>query len=196
MIIGYARVSTLEQDTSAQREALTKAGAKRIFEETASGGKWERTELHRMLDHLREGDVVVVTKLDRLSRSLRDLLRLVERIDKVGAQFKSLDESVDTTSPMGRMAMQMIGVFAEFEREIIRERTRAGLAYAKSQGRVGGRRPKLNAAQKAAAIEMVQGGKTHKQVAEILGVSRPTITRVLQAHTGSLLLKPARPRCR
>ena len=133
MIFGYARVSKLnKQDTVAQVKALKAAGAKKILEEKTSGSRWDRPELHRLLDQLRKGDVVIVWKLDRLSRSLKDLLYIMERIDSARAGFKSLTESIDTTKPAGRMMMQMVGSFAEFERAMIRERTLVGLAHARS----------------------------------------------------------------
>src|SRR5262249_23215740 len=131
MIFGYARVSKAEeQDTRMQETVLRAAGVEKVFAEQASGGQWDRPALHRMLDQLRTGDVVVVWKLDRLSRSLKDLLRIMERIEQLGAGFRSLTEAIDTTTPAGRMLMQMVGSFAEFERAMIRERTRAGLAAA------------------------------------------------------------------
>ncbi len=143
MLIGYARVSTNDQDTTAQASALKAAGCERIFREKATGGRWDRPELQRLLDHLRKGDVLVVWKLDRLSRSLRDVLTIMERIQEANAGFRSLTEAIDTTTPAGRMMMQMVGSFAEFERAMLRERTRAGLESARGEGRVGGRRPKL-----------------------------------------------------
>src|SRR5260221_425792 len=112
VLIGYVRVSRDAQDSNLQVRALKKAGVKRMFEENASGGRWDRPELQRMLDQLRAGDVVVVWKLDRLSRSLRDLLSIMERIAAVGAGFRSLTETIDTTSSAGRMMMQMVGAFA------------------------------------------------------------------------------------
>ena len=115
-------------------------GCSRLFEEKASGGRWDRPELHRLLDHLRDGDVVVVWKLDRLSRSLKDLLHIMEKIGEAGAGFRSLTEHIDTTTPAGRMMMQMVGAFAEFERAMIRERTSAGLAAARAEGRIIRRR--------------------------------------------------------
>jgi len=144
MNLGYARVSTDDQATAAQLEALRAAGCGRVFVERASGGRWDRPELHRMLDQLRQGDVVIVWKLDRLSRSLKDLLSIMEKIDAAGAGFRSLTEAIDTTTPAGRMMMQMVGVFAEFEREMIRERPRAGLDRARHNGRPPGRNPKLS----------------------------------------------------
>ena len=114
MQIGYARVSTSEQETAAQVAALKAAGCERIYREKASGGRWDRPELHRLLDQLRKGDVLVVWKLDRLSRSLRDVLVIMERLGEVKAGFRSLTEAIDTTTPAGRMMMQMVGAFAEF----------------------------------------------------------------------------------
>ena len=117
VLLGYARVSKGdEQNNVLQVKALRAAGCQRLFEEVASGGRWDRPELHRMLDHLRKGDTVVVWKLDRLSRSLKDVLHIMERIAQAGAGFQSITENIDTATPAGRMMMQMIGSFAEFER--------------------------------------------------------------------------------
>jgi DNA invertase Pin-like site-specific DNA recombinase len=124
MLLGYARISKSDdQDAAPQIRALKKAGCKKVFEEAASGGRWDRPELHCLLDQMRAGDALVVWKLDRLSRSLKDLLVILERIDAMGCKFRSLTESIDTSGPAGRMMMQMLGSFAEFEREMIRERT-------------------------------------------------------------------------
>ena len=163
-----------------QVNALKSAGVEKIFEERASGGRWDRPELHRMLDQIRQSDVVVVWKLDRLSRSLKDLLHIMETIQSVGAGFKSLTEHIDTTTPAGRMLMQMVGSFAEFERAMIRERTRAGLETARAQGRIGGRKPKLKKQQKSEIIEMVNSGrKTASEAARIFNVHPATISRLL-----------------
>lgn len=187
MKFGYARVSTDDQDTQAQRDALRTAGCddRHIFTEAASGGRWDRPELHRLLDQLREGDVVVVWKLDRLSRSLKDLLAIMERIDQAGAGFRSLTEAIETTTPAGRMMMQMLGAFAEFEREMIRERTRAGLEAARKKGRVGGRRPKLNQEQRQEALRMIDGGRSQADVARLFKVSPSTISRLAAKHRQS-----------
>src|SRR5450432_3281885 len=145
LLLGYARVSKGDDQTNTlQAKALRAAGCRRLFEEAASGGRWDRPELHRLLDQLRDGDTVVVWKLDRLSRSLKDVLHIMERIAKVGAGFRSITENIDTTTPAGRMMMQMVGAFAEFERAMIRERTSAGIAAARADGRIGGRRKKLD----------------------------------------------------
>src|SRR5271155_5411357 len=141
MLIGYARVSTSEQETAAQVVALKAAGCERIYREKASGGRWDRPELHLLLDQLRKGNVLVVWKLDRLSRSLRDVLIIMERLAEASAGFRSLTEAMDTTTPAGRMMMQMVGAFAEFERAMLRERTKAGLESARGEGRSGGRPP-------------------------------------------------------
>ena len=181
MLIGYARVSKQqEQDTTAQVQALKKAGAERVFEEHASGGRWDRPELHRLLDTLRPGDVLVVWKLDRLSRSLKDLLHLIDQLNARGAGFQSLTEKIDTTTPAGRMMMQMVGAFAEFEREMIRERTQAGLAVARSEGRVGGRKPKLSPQQQAELVRGVQEERySMAEAARLFGVHPATVSRLM-----------------
>tara|TARA_E500000331_G_C17272891_1_gene720215 strand:+ start:2746 stop:3324 length:579 start_codon:yes stop_codon:yes gene_type:complete len=181
MIFGYCRISKGdEQNILLQQQALQGFGVERTFEEEISGGRWDRPELHKLLDQLRPGDLVVVWKLDRLSRSLKDLLQIIDRIDNAGAGFKSLTEAIDTTTPAGRMMMQMVGSFAEFEREMIRERTRAGLKAARAEGRVGGRRPKLNSEQKKdIADNVLSGRKTGAQMARLYNVSQATVSRVV-----------------
>ncbi len=161
MQIGYARVSTDDQDTAVQVAALKSGGCERIYREKASGGRWDRPELHRLLDQLRKGDVLVVWKLDRLSRSLRDVLTIMERLGESRAGFRSLTEAIDTTTPAGRMMMQMVGAFAEFERAMLKERTKAGLDAAREEGRIGGRRPKLSDQQQSEIRKMItKGDKT------------------------------------
>ncbi len=184
MLIGYARVSKGdEQSNKAQARALSNAGCARVFEEKASGGRWDRPELHRMLDQLREGDTVVVWKLDRLSRSLKDVLHLMDRIAVAGAGFRSLTEAIDTTTPAGRMMMQMVGSFAEFERAMIRERTSAGLAQARAEGRVGGRRRKLDPHKRREIAESVLSGrKSGADMARLYDISQPTVCRIVAEH--------------
>lgn len=185
MLFGYARVSTNDQDAGPQVDALKEAGAKKIFTEKASGGRWDRPELQRMLDQLREGDIVLVWKLDRLSRSLLDLLRVIAKFDELGVGFRSLTESVDTTSPAGRMLLQMIGSFAEFERQMIRERTREGLKAAKKKGRLAGRPKALNSEQITEAKKMIQSGKkTKAEVARLFGVHPSTVSRLVPTNGG------------
>ena len=187
-MVGYARVSKGDEQTNAlQVRALKGAGCRRLFEEAASGGRWDRPELHRLLDQLREGDVVVVWKLDRLSRSLKDVLHIMERIAAAGAGFRSLTEAIDTTTPAGRMMMQMVAAFAEFERAMIRERTSAGLAAARAEGRVGGRRKKLDAAKRREIVESVLSGrKSGAEMARLYGVSPPTVSRIVGQHRAAL----------
>ena len=190
MLLGYARLSKGdEQNNSLQAKALKAAGCRKLFEETASGGRWDRPELHRMLDQLREGDTVVVWKLDRLSRSLKDVLHIMERIAEAGAGFRSVTENIDTTTPAGRMMMQMVGSFAEFERAMIRERTSAGLAAARAEGRVGGRRKKLDMTKRREIAEsVITGRKSGAEMARLYGVSQPTVSRVVaQYRTDSML---------
>jgi DNA invertase Pin-like site-specific DNA recombinase len=180
MPIGYARVSTDDQDTSAQVKALKAAGCERIYREKAPGGRWDRPELHRLLDQLRKGDVLVVWKLDRLSRSLRDVLTIMERLAEAKAGFRSLTEAIDTTTPAGRMMMQMVGAFAEFERSMLKERTKAGLDAAREEGRVGGRRPKLTPQQQIEIRRMVaKGSKTAADAARLFKVHPATVSRLL-----------------
>lgn len=180
MKIGYARVSTQAQNNKLQNAELKKGGCDRIFREKGSGGRWDRPQLHKMLDQLREGDVVIVWKLDRLSRSLKDLLTILERIEATGAHFCSLTENIDTGTAAGRMMMQMVGSFAEFEREMLRERTQAGLIAAKQQGRVGGRKPKLTRQQQKEVAHWVQSGeKSAADVARLFQVHPSTISRLM-----------------
>jgi DNA invertase Pin-like site-specific DNA recombinase len=183
MRIGYARVSTQEQDTQAQIAALKAVGCELIFQEKASGGRWDRPELHRLLGQLRKGDVVVVWKLDRLSRSLKDLLMTLEKIEEACADFQSLTEAIDTASPAGRMMMQIVGSFAEFERAMLRERTRNGLDAARKDGRVGGRRPKLTAHQQKEIVALVTSNqKTGADAARLFRVHPSTVVRLLARH--------------
>lgn len=183
MRIGYARVSTQDQDTQAQISALKAAGCEIVFQEKASGGRWDRPELHRLLSQLRKGDVVVVWKLDRLSRSLKDLLLTLEKIEEAGADFQSLTEAIDTASPAGRMMMQIVGSFAEFERAMLRERTKSGLDAARKDGRVGGRRPKLTPQQQKEIVALVTSGqKTGADAARLFRVHPSTVVRLLAKH--------------
>ena len=169
-----------QQDIRAQVKELEGAGCRRIFEESASGGRWDRLALHRALDQLRAGDVLIVWKLDRLSRSLKDLLHILEKITDAKAGFRSLTEAIDTTTSAGRMMLQMLGAFAEFERSMVRERTRLGLLAARERGRVGGRLPKLTARQRVEAIRMINSGdKTASEVARLFKAHRSTISRLI-----------------
>ncbi|HEA9283478.1 TPA: recombinase family protein, partial [Escherichia coli] len=147
MLIGYIRVSTNDQNTDLQRNALMCAGCEQIFEDKMSGTKSERPGLKRALKCLKRGDTLVVWKLDRLGRRMKHLIALTEELRAKGVNFRSLTDSIDTSTPMGRFFFHMMGALAEMERELIVERTLAGLAAARAQGRVGGRRPKLTKEQ-------------------------------------------------
>jgi len=185
MLTGYARVSKDDQETALQVAALKSAGCERIYREKASGGRWDRPELHRLLDNLRKGDVLVVWKLDRLSRSLRDVLIIMERLAEAKAGFRSLTEAIDTTTPAGRMMMQMVGAFAEFERAMLRERTKAGLEAAREEGRIGGRRPKLSPQQQTEIRKMVtRGDKTAADAARLFKIHPATVSRLLARQAG------------
>jgi DNA invertase Pin-like site-specific DNA recombinase len=184
LLLGYARVSKGDDQTNIlQTKALRAAGCRRMFEEIASGGRWDRPELHRLLDQLRDGDTVVVWKLDRLSRSLKDVLHIMERIAKAGAGFRSITENIDTTTPAGRMMMQMVASFAEFERAMVRERTSAGLAAARSEGRIGGRRKKLDTEKRREIAEsVISGRKSGADMARLYNISQPTVSRIVAGH--------------
>lgn len=177
MLIGYARVSTKDQNLDAQIDALEAAGAERIFKEKVTGKTRQRPELDRLLDHLRADDVVVITKYDRLARSLKDLIEIVERIRERGAGFRSLAEDIDTTTPTGRLIFHVFGSIAEFERERIIERTKEGLAAARRRGRAGGRPAVLTSEQRAEVRRMRDEGRRTSEIAELFKVSTQTVRR-------------------
>ena len=154
MIIGYARVSTTEQNLDLQRDALKRAGCEKIIEDTVSGGKVQRPGLERVHDALRSGDVLAVWRLDRLGRSLKHLIELMAELEAERIGFQSVTESIDTTTPGGKLVFHIFGALAEFERNLIRERTYAGLAAARARGRKGGRRKKLGEKQRAVAVDL------------------------------------------
>jgi len=180
MLIGYARVSTSEQDTRMQLDALHRAGCRRIREEKRSGGDTKRPELRRALDELREGDTLVVYKLDRLARSLRHLLNILAELAELGAGFRSLTESIDTTTPAGRMMMHMLGAVAEFERGLIAERSIAGQQAAMARGVHCGRPAALTMKEGMRARELVLAQKaTLSGLARLHGVHESSIKRAI-----------------
>ena len=184
MKIGYARVSTKDQNLSLQNDALQKEGCELIFEEKASGAKSDRPELRRMIDQLRKGDIVIIWKLDRLGRSLRDLVNLVTEIQDKGAGLKSLNDSIDTTTPQGKLTFHLFAALAEFERDIISERTKAGLESARARGRKGGRPKGLSeqAKNKAIIAETLyrEGDFSVKQICQHLDIARSTFYKLLK----------------
>lgn len=178
MIIGYARVSTDGQNIDVQTDALIAAGAGKLFADKISGSKRERPELDKMLDQLRIGDVVTVTKYDRLARSLKDLLEIVEIIRERGAGFRSLAEDIDTTTPAGRLVFHVFASIAQFEQERISERTREGLAAARKRGRIGGRPPALTKQQKNEVRKMRDDEhRSISEIARLFEVSERTVRR-------------------
>lgn len=179
MIIGYARVSTDDQKLDAQLDALRAAGAERIFKDKRTGSSRQRPELEKLLEQLRAGDVVVVTKYDRLARSLRDLIDLVTLIRDREAGFRSIAEDIDTTTSTGRLIFHVFGSIAEFERERIVERTKEGLTAARKRGRVGGRPSALSPDAKQTIRRMRdEEHRTVSEIARTFKVSRSTIYRV------------------
>ena len=176
MLIGYTRVSTQDQNPELQLDALKQAGCERIFEEKASGAKRDRPELAEALKYMRRGDTLVVWKLDRLARSLKQLIETVEHLEKQEIGFRSLTENIDTTTPGGKLIFHIFGALAEFERSIIRERTIAGLASAKARGRVGGRPKALSEEDITKAKALLRDPQiTAQQVADTLGISLSTL---------------------
>jgi DNA invertase Pin-like site-specific DNA recombinase len=184
-LIGYARVSTIDQEPALQLDALQAAGCARMFTDRASGAVSERPELSRALDHLRAGDTLVVWKLDRLGRSLRHLIETVQALEQRGVDFHSLQESLNTSTPGGRLLFHLLGALAEFERDLIRERTQAGLAAARARGRNGGRPRAMTRTQVGIARQMYDSREhTVGAIAATLGVSRATIYRELANSVG------------
>jgi DNA invertase Pin-like site-specific DNA recombinase len=186
MLIGYARVSTQDQTPALQLDALKAAGCERIFVEKASGAQRDRPELKAALDYVREnaGDVLGVWKLDRLARSLSQLIDPADQLEKRGIGFRSLTEAIDTTSAGGRLVFHVFGAMAEFERSIIRERTKAGLAAARARGRTGGRPPALSAKEAARAM-LTDPDITMNEVASRLKVAPSTLYRHLPGGRGA-----------
>ena len=185
MKIGYARVSTKEQSLNLQKDALKKVGCETIFSEHISGAKSDRPQLQEMIKHLRKGDVVVVWKLDRLGRSLRDLVNLISKFQEAGVEFQSLQDNIDTTTPAGKLAFHMFAALAEFERDIISSRTKAGLEAARARGRKGGRPKGLSkkAQDKARLAESLYKEKERSitEICEHLDISKPTLYRYLRS---------------
>ncbi len=182
MLIGYARVSTDDQDLRLQRAALKEAGCNRTFEEKVSGAKRDRPELAKMIEQIRDDDTVVVTRLDRLARSTRDLLDIAEKLKEAGAGLRSLAEPwADTTSPAGRMVLTVFAGIAEFERELIHQRTSSGRVAAKARGVRFGRPPKLTPDQLALGQRLVDEGTSVREAAKLLKCHHATLYRALSA---------------
>ena len=182
MLLGYARVSTTEQDLALQQDALTAAGCERIYTDRASGAKADRPGLAEAIQYARDGDTIVVWKLDRLGRSLPHLIETVTELERRGIGFKSLTESLDTTTPGGRLLFHLFGALAQFERDLIRERTNAGLVAARARGRNGGR-PKRLSPKQAAMLRTLYADTSNgiEDICRTLGIGRTTLYRYLGA---------------
>jgi len=178
--IGYARVSTLDQDPALQLDALTAAGCSKIFEDRISGARADRPGLRQTLDYARDGDVLIVWKLDRLGRSLPHLIETVAALEKRGVGFRSLTEAIDTTTPGGRLVFHLFGALGQFERDLIQERARAGLAAAAARGRKGGRKPVVNADKLERARSMIAKGLTVREAATRLKVGKTALYEALR----------------
>jgi len=178
--VGYARVSTLDQDLSLQLDALAAAGCAKVFEDRASGARADRAGLQAALDYVRDGEVLVVWKLDRLGRSLPHLIETVAALERRGVGFRSLTEAIDTTTPGGRLIFHIFGALGQFERDLIGERTRAGLTAAAARGRKGGRKPVITDERLKRAREMVGKGLTVREIAIRLKVGKTALCEALR----------------
>jgi DNA invertase Pin-like site-specific DNA recombinase len=176
MLIGYARVSTDDQNLDLQNDALKAVGCERIHRDKVSGARAERPGLSRAFDEVRRGDTFVVWRLDRLGRSLKDLIARAEILEQKGVGLKSLQEAIDTDSSGGRLVFHMFGALAEFERNLVRERTQAGLAAARARGRLGGRRKLLTTEKRRHVVELYRSRvHTVQEICSLMGISKPTL---------------------
>ena len=180
MLVGYGRVSTIDQNHELQQDALKAAGCEKVFLETISSGKKERPQLAAALEYVRAGDTLVVWRLDRLARSLHQLIETVEALEARGIALKSLTEAIDTGTAGGRLVFHIFGSIAEFERAIIRERTKAGVVAAKARGRAGGRPAKLVGERAEHAVNLLQAGSSVSSVSRSMGVSRASVLRAVE----------------
>lgn len=190
MLIGYARISTHDQTLDLQTDALKQAGCEKTYEDTASGAKTERKGLQEALDQLRAGDVLVVWRLDRLGRTLKQLIELINDLNDKGIGFKSITENIDTTTSGGKLVFHIFGALAEFEREVIKERTNAGLQAARARGRLGGRPKAITDPKKLALLYSLYDSKEHQvqDICDTLHISRTTLYKYIEARA-----KPDRP---
>ena len=181
MLMGYARVSTDEQDLALQKVALQQAGCEKILSDKTSGARMNRPGLMEALLHIRQGDTLVVWKLDRLGRSVKGLIELISTLEKKGVHFKSLTDQIDTGTPAGRFFFHVMASLSQMERELIIERTQAGLAAARQLGRIGGRKRLMTESKMESAKKLLDSGKPPREVARDLGVSIPTLYRWVPA---------------
>jgi DNA invertase Pin-like site-specific DNA recombinase len=180
MLIGYARVSTDDQNLDLQKDALTKAGCEKIFDDYMSGARSDRPGLIQALEHCRKGDTLVIWRLDRLGRSMRNLLELADILNQRGIGLKSLHEAIDTSTANGKMQFQLFGMLAEFERNLLIERTHAGLAAARARGRNGGRPKLLDSKKQELAFELYEGKKhSIKDICSLVGIGKTSLYKYL-----------------
>ncbi len=184
-MIGYVRVSTGDQDTALQRDALEKAGCDKLFEDQASGAKADRPGLAQALRYVRKGDVLMVWKLDRLGRSMRHLIETVTELEAKGIGLRSLTENIDTNTPGGRLVFHLFGALAQFERDLIRERVRAGMQAARDRGRVGGRRPVMTPEKFDRAVKLLAQGLNVREAAARIKVGHSSLYQALKGQTGT-----------
>ncbi len=186
MKIGYARVSTHDQNLDLQKDALEKAGCEKIFVDEISGTVAKREGLEKAKEILRKGDMLIVWRLDRLGRSIRDLIDWVTLLEEEGIGFKSLQESIDTTTSSGKLVFHIFAALAEFERNLIRERTNAGLASARARGKLGGRKKSLSVKERKRAVEMhKRKNHTVQQICEIMNITKPTLYAYIREEQAS-----------
>lgn len=183
MLVGYARVSTEDQNLDLQADALKSAGCEHLFTDQLSGAAKNRPGLVEALKYLRQGDTLVVWKLDRLGRTVKGLVDLVECLQEKGIQFRSLTDGIDTSTSAGRFFFHVMAALAQMERELIRERTNAGLKAARARGRLGGRKPKMDDSKVKSAKHLLDSGVPAREVAKNLGVSRATLYRAISGAT-------------
>jgi len=183
MLIGYARVSTVDQNLGLQKDALINAGCEKFFEDTISGTKASRPGLSNAMDFARPGDSIVVWRLDRLGRSLKDLITLVNKLDESGVGLQSLQEAIDTTTSAGKLIFHVFGALAEFERNLIAERTMAGLAAARARGRKGGRPMALNTEKRKLAVNLYNKKEySVTEICDVMKISKPTLYKYINDH--------------
>ena len=185
MLVGYARVSTQDQNLDLQLSALKKIGCKKFYTDKMSGTRANRPGLQLTLEVIRKGDTLVVWKLDRLGRTVKGLVDLVNKLHQIGVHFKSITDNVDTSTPSGRFFFHIMASLAQMERELVAERTKAGLAAAKAQGRIGGRKRKMTKSKIKSAKKLLASGILPKDVAQDLGVSISTLYRWIPASSGA-----------
>jgi DNA invertase Pin-like site-specific DNA recombinase len=186
MLIGYCRISTADQNLSLQKDELTKFGCSKIYEDVASGAKSARVGLEAAINFAREADTLVIWKLDRLGRSLRDLIEIVNRLEQRGVSFVCITQNIDTRTPNGKLFFHIFGALSEYERELIRERTKAGLTAARARGRKGGRKPAMNEEQIEQARAMMNNPKLKvKSIIKNLGISKATLYKYVPVRSSA-----------